>query len=120
MLAAILAVVFLFIPNIEQNDVFLRAVDIWAVMGLCILVAIISIVAIFLFKNRSSQIKIGRLNIVLILILMGVAVYFELQDGDFQPYFGIGLPLIVLILNVLAIQAVQADDKLIRSADRLR
>ncbi|WP_343535102.1 DUF4293 domain-containing protein [Pedobacter sp.] len=84
---------------------------------------LISLMNIFNFRNRKLQIRIALLNIILILALS--TWFFQIVKGisgvsvlNFEP--GIYLPLIAIIFTLLAIRGIKKDEKLIRSADRLR
>jgi len=84
---------------------------------------LISLVNIFNFRNRKLQIRIALLNIILILALS--AWFFQIINGisgatqlDLEP--GIYLSLVAIIFTLLAIRGIKKDEKLIRSADRLR
>ncbi len=89
-----------------------------------ILSAILSLISIFKYKNRKQQIIINRLNIVVNFYLLGVIVYYLLSiPGESQiSEKGIGLfiPELVIVLLVLANKAIQKDEKLVKSVDRLR
>ncbi len=90
------------------------------------IVAILPIALVFLYKNRKQQIYLGYLTMVIVIaysfwlsrvvkIIMGDATI-NTQNG------GIGLLLssISLVFILLAIKAIQRDEKLVKSADRLR
>ncbi len=86
--------------------------------------AIISLIIIFLFRNRKLQFVLGRLNILLNIILLGVFVYLALNiSGEASvSEKGIGriIPLISIVLLVLANKAIKKDEELVKSVDRLR
>ncbi len=85
-----------------------------------------SFFAIFKFKNRSFQYKLGQLNmIILIAFIIVECVYYTriskiLVDADATPYIGIFIPTIALILVFLANKAIKKDERLVKSADRIR
>jgi len=94
---------------------------------LTVLGAIASIVAIFMFKNRSLQISLSRLTLIasiLIMILSGIFFYMDYQlieantliSGD----FGLLSPILGIIFSFLAIRYIKKDDQLVKSSDRLR
>jgi phosphoglycerol transferase MdoB-like AlkP superfamily enzyme len=97
---------------------------------IAILVGAIAVITILLFKNRGLQIKLCKLNLFLISLLLVACVFFtELMIDKDDPIFSgatiqyelaVGLPMIALIFNYLAIRFIKKDDKLVRSADRLR
>ena len=86
--------------------------------------AILSIITIFLFKKRQHQFVLGRLNIILNFVLLGVLVYQSqiLSGGAAASEKGIGMisPLISIVLIALANKAIKRDEDLVKSVDRLR
>ena len=91
-----------------------------------VLAALIPLVVIFLYKNRKQQITIGY---VAILVLIGYSFWMaQTVKGVVGPItleyrnMGIGLFLtsLSIILIIFAVKAVQRDEKLVKSADRLR
>jgi len=88
-------------------------------------VGIMSLVAIFSFKNRKLQILMSgfiflfTLAIVVAMYLSSMHInYFDEQNGGFQLYAI--LPLVIVMLNGSALRGVRKDEKLIRQMDRLR
>ncbi len=86
--------------------------------------ALVSIVTIFLFKNRQLQFVLNRLNILINLFLFGVLIYLSqtLSGEASVSEKGIGMffPIIVVLLLVLANRAIKKDEDLVKSVDRLR
>lgn len=86
--------------------------------------ALLSLISIFLFKNRQLQFILGRLNIILNFILLGVLIYRSqiLSGGTAVPEKGIGMliPIISIVFIVLANKAIKRDEDLVKSVDRLR
>lgn len=89
-----------------------------------IALAIICFINIFNFRNRSFQ---KRFAIVSILLIIGFAfwcsVYAKQLPGGIEgAHFGAGayLPAIAILFIVLAIFGINKDERLIRSAERLR
>ncbi len=91
---------------------------------LFIISGVMSLISIFLFKNRKNQFIVNRLNILINLILLGVLIYHLLTlSGEMQvSEKGIGavLPIVVIVLLVLANKAIKKDEDLVKSVDRLR
>lgn len=83
-------------------------------------------VSIGLFKNRSLQITFVGVSFLFALAWIGVAIYrtriLAAADASRTVVFGAGLVFaaIALLLLLLAIRAIRKDEKLVRSADRLR
>jgi hypothetical protein len=87
--------------------------------------SVLSLISIISFKNRKQQFVLGRLNIILNLILLGLFVYrtLNLSGGTaLVPEKGIGmfLPIFSIVFLVLANKAIKKDEDLVKSVDRLR
>jgi membrane protease YdiL (CAAX protease family) len=85
---------------------------------------VLSLIAIFRYKDRKSQFVLGRLNIILNFILLGLFVYRSLSlSGETEvSEKGIGmlLPIFSIVFLVLANKAIKKDEDLVKSVDRLR
>jgi len=119
-IAAIFAVGFLVCPGIELNNVVTAGKSHIPLLIIGSLSALISIADIFLFNNRILQMNVGKLNLVLLVVLVGLSAWTEYGDGDFQPGVGIFLPFVAYIFNWLALRYIRKDEDLVRSTDRLR
>lgn len=84
----------------------------------------LSVLSIFSYKKRQQQFVVGRLNILLNLILLGLFVFYSITlSGDNQlseKGIGLVLPFVSIVLLVLANKAIQKDEKLVKSSNRLR
>jgi len=95
-------------------------------LGLFCLAGGLSLISIFLFRNRKTQLLVGRLAIVANLIGLVLAIILFIQDqknlGAAEPNdgFGLYLPLLFLVFGLLAQRYILKDEKLVRSMDRLR
>lgn len=91
-----------------------------------VLVGLLPFVIIFLYKNRKKQVLFAYIAIVLVLAYsywLGQTAKNTIGNISLGPEnYGIGaiLPSIALLFIILAIRAIKRDEKLIRSADRLR
>ncbi len=89
-----------------------------------ILSAILSIVTIFLFKNRKLQFVVGRIIILINLFLLGLLIYLSLnlsgETNVSEKGIGMFLPILAILLVVLANKAIKKDEDLVKSVDRLR
>ena len=109
------------------NDLALNPMDNPGLLGLCVLGGIISLVAIFLFRNRPLQVRLsgGAAMASLLLTILSAFVVFQttqqIPEGG-STHFGAGLalPVVALIFNWLAIRFIRKDEYLVRSMDRLR
>ena len=92
--------------------------------GLFLGSALLSLISIFMFKNRKSQFMLGRLNIILNFILLGLFVYQSLNlSGEAnvsEKGIGILLPIFSIVFIALANKAIKKDEDLVKSVDRLR
>ncbi|MFT3793216.1 DUF4293 domain-containing protein [Flavobacterium sp.] len=84
-----------------------------------------SLLAILSYKKRQHQFVIGRLNIILNLILLGLFVYRSLNlSGEAvkvsEKGIGMFLPIVSIVFLVLANKAIKKDEDLVKSVDRLR
>lgn len=84
----------------------------------------LSVVSIISFKKRQNQFVMGRLNIILNLILLGLFVYRLLtlsgEASVSEKGIGMFLPIVTIVFLVLANKAIKKDEDLVKSADRLR
>lgn len=98
----------------------------YGVVSMAILSALAALVNIFLFKKRKIQVKLGHITTFLILFFyITAAVYFysvgnRMGLGIESVLYGIILPVVALIFNLLAIKGIKKDEKLVRSLDRIR
>ena len=126
LIAALVSAGFVFIFKLWNdqagNPVYIE--DVMSALGLTLLSGLISLITIFLFKNRKLQFVLGRLNILLNLILLGLFVYWSLNvSGEITvSEKGIGMltPIISIVFLVLANKAIKKDEDLVKSVDRLR
>ena len=90
------------------------------------IVALLPIILIFLYKSRKKQIVLCYLCI---LVIIGYSFWMEQTVRSVTDIlilstnnFGIGalLSSISIVLLILAAKAIQRDEKLVKSADRLR
>lgn len=87
--------------------------------------ATLSLLSILSHKKRQQQFVLGRVNIILSLILLGLFVYRTLNlSGETatvsEKGIGMFLPVFSIVLLVLANKAIKKDEDLVKSVDRLR
>ena len=98
----------------------------YGVISMAGLSALFAFVNIFLYKKRKAQIRVGYLtSFFIILFYIAVGAYFYSVGNrltlDIEGIqYGIILPVVALIFNLLAIAKVKKDEKLVRSLDRIR
>ncbi len=89
---------------------------------------ILSLLAIFSFKNRKRQILFSRINFVVVLILLAVMFWdfnylknsLPIDSSEISYGIGMFLPIVALISLLMAIRFIVKDEKLIKSMDRIR
>jgi hypothetical protein len=88
------------------------------------IISLLSIMGLLLFKNRSSQMKVGIMNLLLNFVALGFLVYWLLSlPGEIdisKKGIGLILPVISIVFIVLAQKAIKRDDELVKSANRFR
>lgn len=90
---------------------------------LLVISVVLNVLAIFSYSNRGKQVKLVWGAILTLVVLLVSFVYFTyLSFSGAQISFKLGaiLPLIAVILDYLAIRAIDKDEALIRSIDRIR
>ena len=89
---------------------------------LSILVAVLSLVTIFKYKQLNYQIGLCIVNCILIVTQLVVLVV-ELMSQEFNSvelFICNCMPIVSLIFMILSISAIRRDKKLLSSYDRLR
>lgn len=126
LLAAVASAGLIFVFHLWTNskDVAVYAMDDILYLGLFLGSALLSIISIFNYKKRKFQFVLGRLNIILNFILLGIFVYQLLMppgESDIsEKGVGIFIPILSIVLLVLANKAIKKDEDLVKSVDRLR
>lgn len=85
---------------------------------------LLSLLTIFLYKNRKLQMRLNGLNISLNILLIGYLAYVlsNLPGGFANSEKGVGLfvPFVSIALLVIANRFISKDEKLVKSIDRFR
>lgn len=92
-------------------------------IGITVLAGVLLLAGIFLFKNRKLQLTVSRVALLLIIVggaYSGYQWYTDSAAASSTPDFGIVLPVLTVIFGFLAGRYILKDEKLVRSADRLR
>jgi len=120
-----------YIVKFESTGVFLNETLIdstWALLVMGAITSILAVVTIFLYKGRLLQIRLTILNTLIIIgfyIFAGI-ILFNIKNSSLleTAHFSIGivafLPLVAIVLSILAIRRIYADEALVRSLSRLR
>lgn len=109
-----------FVIDLFKEDSFLLN----GISLLFLLSATITFIAIFLFKKRQLQFVFGRISILINLLLLGLLTYVSLiLPGEMkisEKGIGMFLPILAILFVVFANKAIQKDEDLVKSVDRLR
>lgn len=102
---------------------------VWQGMVLIVTWALSLLLTVFMtfqFRNRLLQVKLGKLNIMMHLVLILLTFFFidalrSQLDGIAYNYgAGVLFPVISLVFILMANKAIKKDESLVRSADRIR
>ena len=120
--AIAMALVSFKIPVWALNEELTFALDDTKMFILTFTAFMFSGLAIFLFKNRSLQMKLIRLSI---LMLMVIGVRLAMLLGNDEFVFTLNTYCITLLISsfialIMAYKGVKKDDDLVRSVDRIR
>lgn len=107
----------------ETGNVFQG--DVWTLSVLSALIPLISLISLFLFKNRVLQLRLSFFNMVLMAgwyVLLLISVWFakSLYQADWTLELVTAFPLVNIILTLLAVRAIGKDEALIKSLNRIR
>ena len=108
------------------SDASFNVFDSPILIGAFALAGLLFLADIFLFKNRPLQIKLASVALFIAGMGVGSGIYEYFTDiaadttDAVVPDFGLALPLLILLFGVLARNYIRKDEKLVRSADRLR
>ncbi len=95
---------------------------------LVVVILFMLVFAISQFKNRTFQIRLVNITVLLTAVLIAgiFFLYIPMIEKkiaiipDYSKSFGVYVPLVSLVFQILATRAIKRDDQLVRSADRLR
>ena len=106
----------------------------WPLIVLTVLMTALPLYTIFIYKKRALQVKLCHLNMLLNVVFIGLV--FLYYDADIQKvisavegdsyqfdvayFYGMIIPLVNLVLEILAIRGIKKDIELLKSIDRLR
>lgn len=94
--------------------------------AVAIIAALSALIAIFLFKNRSAQIKLTIFGILASVAFIALEVWqadnFSKSNGILKLSYlwGALLPVAMIFFFILAAKNIRKDRKLVKSLDRLR
>ena len=120
--AVVLLLLFVFPLGIVGGNNFTFQNDIVAFIA-ALVGAGVSLITIFLFRNRSLQKKTLQIAVFAVSFFVGwIAMSIFINKDPALDQFGIGLacPFIALLFMFLAMRGINKDNKIVKSMDRLR
>lgn len=92
---------------------------------LIILIPLISLITIFIYKNRKVQLRLSLFLIILISVFVIALIHVSLSviskfEASIIPGYKMIIPVLILIISILAYRGIRKDDRLVKSNDRLR
>lgn len=102
-----------------------ESISFWALGVILAVCALSAFVAIFFFKKRLTQVRFCIFNLIAligfyIVFLIALFVTKAQLDATFGLNFGFALPLVGLIFDFLAMNAILNDEKKVRAYQRIR
>ena len=95
----------------------------WTMVVSASLASLLSVFAIFLYKNRLLQIKMAYIVLLCIVIHIAAAAFYMnvfVPMLSFLLSSALMLPVAAILLDVLAITRIRKDENLVKSLDRIR
>ncbi len=91
----------------------------------CIISLILSLIIIFLYKNRILQMRLTIYNFILLLVIQGIFIYVIYHtasrlSADIYLRYASLLPVISALFHILAFRYIKRDEELVKAADRIR
>ena len=110
---------FFFLPSL---DFFTLGLMVPAILkSYIILTCSLAFLSLMIFKNRKTQLIINRLHFFLQVGMTGVLIFGLLNADELNSFLlWLLMPFQSMILLILSSRAIQKDEDLIRSIDRLR
>lgn len=84
-----------------------------------LILALDVLISMFLYKKRKLQLTFNRWMVYANIFLVGSLFYLFYQENIAQ-YLILSLPICAIVFLVLANKAIQKDEDLVRSVDRIR
>jgi cadmium resistance protein CadD (predicted permease) len=98
-----------------------------SLMAMATIAILDAVFTIFMFNNRKRQsifcLMVAAANLLLIAVMLGVlSTQVPISEvlNRFSIGFGSFMPLVATVFALLARKGIEADERLVRSADRLR
>ena len=119
MIAIVSVIGFFFLPPL---DFYILGLIVPTLLkSYIILTSSLAFLSLMIFKHRKTQLIINRLHFFLQIAMTGVLMFGLLNANELNSFLlWLLLPFQSMVLLILSSRAIQKDDDLIRSIDRLR
>lgn len=112
-----LIIVFYF-PVLQSGEIYILLTEQLSFARLSVFLSVgLNIFSIFQFKSRKRQIFVNQISKLLLSIAFIIIIF---QSGDLNFAIGLFLFAIPYLLIILANYLIRKDEKLVKSADRIR
>ena len=112
-----LIIVFYF-PVLQNGDIYVFLKKTLSYARLCVFLSVgLNIFSIFQFRNRNRQIIINQISKLFLSFAFIIIIF---QRGELNFNIGLFLFIIPYLLIILANYLIRKDEKLVKSADRIR
>jgi len=112
-----LIIVFYF-PVLQNGDIYVFLTEKLSYARLCVFLSVgLNIFSIFQFRNRNRQIIINQISKLFLSFAFIIIIF---QRGELNFTIGLFLFIIPYLLIILANYLIRKDEKLVKSADRIR
>ena len=112
-----LIIVFYF-PVLQNGDIYVFLKETLSYARLCAFLSVgLNIFSIFQFRNRNRQIIINQISKLFLSFAFIIIIF---QRGELNFTIGLFLFIIPYLLIILANYLIRKDEKLVKSADRIR
>lgn len=123
LLGAVASGVSLFFPWFRVGEESIKATESVPLLVLALMAVVIPLLAIFMYKSLGRQKLVAKLAALFSLITIGYAVALSTFGPDGDAGVCVLAPMCMAvggIFDYLAVKGIVHDEKLLRSADRLR
>ena len=103
------------------NDISFGITENYEYLLLFSISTLLSIVSVLKYRKRRTQFILGRLNMILNIILLGLFVYrISGEYSHSEKGIGIVLPVFTIVFLIFSNKSIKRDERLVKSVDRLR
>ncbi len=95
----------------------------WGLFVISLLSCLIPLINIFMFKNLKAQKRLCMIEVLFLIAVIAtgaIYAYTGVDNGAVSWSSLVCAPFIALMADILAFNRINADDRLLKSADRLR